>query len=118
MRNTKIKEMAKDLEGYSIDTTIDCEHVAEVLYDKDYRKASDVARVIFNDIENALYSSYYCAETEDSILTFTLNKLNEAKHKHLDANFFVKMTGFSEPPIPHTIESIADLAFQESENKE
>jgi hypothetical protein len=119
MRDKQIKEMAKAL----IDA-INAKHghtsmrgLAESLYNAGYLKAEDVVREVFKDIENALFSSYYKDEIEDSILSFTLNKLNEAKHKYLNEDFFVKMTGFSEPPIPHTIESIADIAFPESEGE-
>jgi hypothetical protein len=131
-RDKQIKEMAKDLIGeikydtvehyYSedsrwTDVEFDYTKIAENLIDKGYRKASDVVREIFNDIENAIFSSYYSDEIEDSMLTFTLKELDEVKHKHLNEDFFVKMTGFVEPIIPRTIESIADLAFPESEGE-
>ena len=80
-----------------------------------YRKASDVAREIFEEIENAIGYDFHSGE--ELRIVFALSKLDEVKRKHLNEDFFIKMTHTCPHIIPHTIESITDIAFQESEGE-
>jgi hypothetical protein len=67
-RDKQIKEMAeliyKETDLYNVDTAYD---IASVLHDEGYRKASDVAREIFEEIEKLISSECLVIKDEDGI---------------------------------------------------
>lgn len=90
MRDKQIEEMAKALNGCTANCTDDCgcsemEH-AEVLYNAGYRKKSDVAREIFEEIRA---ESSYCVASQNGVEIYHTKlynisaiKLDELKKKY------------------------------------
>ena len=84
--------------------------VAGLMYDAGYRKASEVARAIFEEIENAIGYDFHSGE--ELRIVFALSKLNEVKRKHLNEDFFIKMTHTCPHIIPDLVTKISDTAFR------
>ena len=105
--------------------------LAENLYNKGYRKASDVAREIFAEIEKRIADLEYRANTPRKTVNVEELKeqvnwilhevvpstIAELKKKYEILNSWEELTHTCQVEIPHTIESIADLAFTESEGE-
>jgi hypothetical protein len=64
MIDKQIEEMAKDLENYTCMSEYQAEIASRMLYIKGYRKASDVAREIFEEIEDVINNIGYFDEID------------------------------------------------------
>ena len=63
--NKQIEEMARDFEDYACMSKFQAEIAAKAFCALGYRKASDVAREIFEEIEDALSVHAYTSKSED-----------------------------------------------------
>lgn len=64
--NSQIKELANDIEVIrNGDGNINFNRTAEILYNKGWRKQSDIVREIFDEIEYALGNAYSSDEYSD-----------------------------------------------------
>ena len=107
------------------------------LYNAGYRKASDVAREIFEEIEEEIKLALEINKEEkdkliNSFFSFSLLRSLDSKIEVLQAaskfiaklkmkyeilNSWEELTHTCQVEIPHSIESIVDIAFQESEGE-
>ncbi len=82
-KDKQIEEMAKDLLGAYAINKLYTEDVAEYLYSKGYRKSTDVAREIFEEIEK-------CRVIEGRhifggrIMTYLKDDIDELKKKYTE----------------------------------
>lgn len=116
MRDKQIEEMVKVISDEQIKIANDSNEFgklmqkgvdychAEALYNAGYRKKSDVAREIISDMRE-LIKGY------ENIDVY----LDRIEKKYEILNSWEELTHTCQVEIPHTIESIADLAFPESE---
>ena len=68
---------------------------------------TDIAKKVFNDIENAILTDYQQAGSEKYIVSFYLEELDKVKRKYLNEDFFVKMTHTCPHIIPDLVTSIS-----------
>jgi hypothetical protein len=125
-RDKQIEEMQNDLIAISKSPIMidGLEHwsdaIAEELYNAGYRKASDVVREII-DLINDFFPKVR-EITKGGVVVNLLPAMQEAlvkklKKKYEILNSWEELTHTCQVEIPHTIESIADLAFTESEGE-
>ena len=127
-RDRQIEEMAKDLEdtceNKGCNDIRDCDKCrAEWLYELGYRKASEVASESIDEFIQKVCDKYEIWSDSDAReYHYTLSLMQEVKaelkKKYEILNSWVELTHTCHVEIPHTIESIADLAFPESEDTE
>ena len=79
-KDKQIEEMAKDLENHTCMSQFQAEIASRMLYIKGYRKASDVASEIFEEIDSTI--DLICAMTGLDIRAF--GKYAEIKKKYTE----------------------------------
>ncbi len=72
-RENQIEEMARDLENHTCMSQFQAEIASTTLYAKGYRKASDVAREIFEEIERVVGCAL-CVDLTDWLAYTELKK--------------------------------------------
>ena len=126
-RDKQIEEMAKDLHSAYAINKLYTEDVANYLYNAGYRKATD----IFEEIESKIATLEYKAKTPRKTVKVeelkaqvnwvlhevVPNTIAELKKKYEILNSWEELTHTCQVEIPHSIESIVDIAFQESEGE-
>ena len=125
-RDKQIEEMVKTLSTCECDC-LNCKscyswELCEALYNAGYRKAEDVAREIFEEIEKefgGLMNEYHKSKrfSDADVIRYAYYLVDELKKKYENLNSWVELTHTCHHIIPNTIESIADIAFAESEGE-
>ena len=75
-KKKQIEEMAKDLENHTCMSEFQAEFVSKMLYIKGYRKANEVAREIFEEIEREIKNHGIC---------YAQRKIAELKKKYTES---------------------------------
>ena len=86
----QIEEMARDLENHTCMSQFQAEIASRMLYIKDYRKASEVAREIFEEIEKSLCVHTSTTKTKEyadgasDTIEWVDSKIEEVKKKYTE----------------------------------
>ena len=79
-RDKQIEEMAKDLENHTCMSEFQAEIASRMLYAKGYRKSTDLAREVFEEIDTMIFGSII----PNDCAIISTKKLAELKKKYTE----------------------------------